>query len=87
MRDSWFWVLLGPGVYFTALPLAVALTANRRGKVFKSASMLAWPGGLALCQTGVFLDSRWLVAVGIALLLSAFIVTLAVGGTSWQRSS
>jgi ABC-type Mn2+/Zn2+ transport system permease subunit len=87
MRDSWLWVELGPGVYFAALLLAVALTANRRGKVFKSAWMLAWPGGLAVYQTGVFLDSRWLVAVGIAVALTAPIIILAVGGTRWQRSS
>jgi hypothetical protein len=87
MRDSWFWVMLGPGVGFAALLLVVALTADRRGRVFKSEWMLAWPGGLAVTQSGVFLDSRWLAAAGIALTVAGSIVILVVGGTRWRKSS
>jgi membrane protein YdbS with pleckstrin-like domain len=87
MRDSWFWVTLGPGVGFAELLLVVALTADRQGKVFQSAWMVAWPGGLAVYQFGVFRDSRWLAAAGIALTVAGSIVILVVGGTRWRKSS
>ena len=83
---QWVVVLVGPEVFLAAGSL-VALTARRRGAVVKGPWMIAGLAGMALCRIATMPGYSWLTAGGVAVILGASIVTLAVGGTLWRRSS